>query len=63
METIEFDKKDLTIESNQENNSIAKKKPRDIGIEILRIFAMFLISMVHLLNYGGFIKNCGGGNN
>ncbi len=49
------------LSANKEVSS--PKKQRDIGFEFLRIFAMFLIGMVHLLNYGGFLKNAGGGLN
>lgn len=31
------------------------KKQREGGIELLRIFAIFLITCVHMLNFGGFL--------
>ena len=34
-------------------------KTRELGIEILRIIAMFLIVCQHFMNHGGFLKNAG----
>ncbi len=38
-------------------NELQKTKTREIGFEILRIIAMFLICCVHLINFGGIMKN------
>lgn len=43
---------------NKEYVSI--KKPRELGIEILRILAMFFIVCQHFLNHGGFLRNADG---
>ena len=36
-----------------------KTKTRQAGLEILRIISILLITCVHMLNYGGFLKNAG----
>ncbi len=36
------------------------RKTRDLGLEILRIISIFLITCVHMLNYGGFLANATG---
>lgn len=44
------------------NNESNQKKTRQTGLEILRIISMFLIGCVHVLNYGGMLKNATGDN-
>ena len=36
-----------------------KKKVREVGVELLRVIAMFLIVCQHIMNHGGFLKNAG----
>lgn len=46
----------------KENEVILKQvNQRETGFEILRIISMFLITCVHVLNYGGMLEFAGGG--
>ncbi len=44
-----------------QNTIVSIRNNRETGFEILRIIAIFLISCVHLMNYGGMLENAGGG--
>ena len=44
----------------QKNNRAVIKKTRELGIEVLRILAMFFIVCQHFLNHGGFYNNAQG---
>lgn len=44
----------------QKNNCAVMKKTRELGVEILRILAMFFIVCQHFLNHGGFYDNAQG---
>ncbi len=47
-------KSEISIENAEQ---IIKPKTRDLGLELLRIISIFLITCVHMLNYGGFLAN------
>lgn len=46
-----------SVQNATTQTSTKPKKPREGGIEALRIFAIFLITCVHMLNFGGFFAN------
>lgn len=49
------------MKSNELALQERKRNTREVGFEILRIFAMFLICCVHVMNYGGMLGNAPGG--
>ena len=53
---IKIDQVELNL---QQEKLPVKKSSRELGIEILRILAMFLIVCQHFINHGGFLKNAG----
>ena len=50
------------METANINLNIKTKQYRETGFEILRIISMFLITCVHVMNYGGMLEFAGGGN-
>lgn len=51
----------IKMKSNELALQERKRNTREVGFEILRIFAMFLICCVHVMNYGGMLGNAPGG--
>lgn len=49
----------MTAKEEIIENTPHVKKTRQAGLEILRILSIFLITCVHMLNYGGFLGNAG----